>query len=103
MVDSCWLKRILPFSLEGVLTNELLMFRNLFKRGKWLFGISLFIRGENDGKNLEERASMVREKTSTSSYTAITVPNFTRSRRMGRSLAKENNWCKQGLAFLTGR
>ncbi len=91
MVDSCWLRRTLPFSLGEVLTNELLMFRNLFKQGKWLFGISLFIRGENDGKNLEARASMVREKTSTSSSAAIKIPNFTELRRMGGSLAKENN------------
>jgi len=51
----------------------------------------LFIRGENDGKNLEARASMVREKTSTSSSAAIKIPNFTELRRMGGSLAKENN------------
>ena len=80
-----------------------LQFRNLFKRGKWLFGISLFIRGENDGKNLEARASMVREKTSTSSSAAITFPNFTYPRRMGRFLAKGDNWYEQGVAFLTGR
>ena len=61
MVDSCWLKKILPFNSGGVLTNELLTFRNLFKRGKWLFGISLFIRGENDGKNLEARLEKKRQ------------------------------------------